>query len=31
MVLQETINLLKDKYKNDIETLTILDVRIGLL
>jgi uncharacterized protein (DUF4213/DUF364 family) len=30
MVLQETINLLKNKYKNDIETLTILDVRIGL-
>ncbi|MBN1252269.1 MAG: DUF364 domain-containing protein [Bacteroidales bacterium] len=30
MILQETINLLKNKYKDYIETLSISDVRIGL-
>lgn len=30
MILQETINLLKDKYQDDMETLSISEVRIGL-
>ena len=30
MILEETYDLLKSKYKNQIENLTIIDVRIGV-